>query len=170
MKAVMPYISTLRKRCEVYSNYDWALADDLMQDTLLFALEHWPPAHYLNMGGWLCTICFNRAITVWRKRSREVPVEEIWDVKTTYSPEKHIEHAIPVRGLTGFMYWWTCDEICHALQIMNGEFSEAVMLYDIARYSCKEIAQVQNVPVGTVWSRVSRARESLRSAVMMKCT
>ncbi len=56
----------------------------------------------------------------------------------------------------------TDDEIVKAVQSLSDNYREVVLLADVEEFGYKEIAEVLNLPMGTVMSRRSRARGNLR--------
>jgi RNA polymerase sigma-70 factor (ECF subfamily) len=52
--------------------------------------------------------------------------------------------------------------IAEALAILPAEYREAIVLREIEEMSYKEIARIQSIPIGTVMSRLARARQQLR--------
>ena len=57
------------------------------------------------------------------------------------------------------------DDVVHALQALPAEFRLAVLLCDVEEFSYKEIAEILDVPVGTVMSRLYRGRRLLQKAL-----
>ncbi len=137
-------------------------AQDLVQDTYLKAFR--ARARFTegtNLKAWLFTILHN----TWRNRQRdrartridfdseavEAAAETVSDVRTSAveSPEALLLRA----GLDG--------ELRAALDRLPAAFREAVWLRDVEELSYQEIAQVLEIPVGTVMSRISRGRRQL---------
>jgi RNA polymerase sigma-70 factor (ECF subfamily) len=137
-------------------------AQDLVQDTYLKAFR--ARARFTegtNLKAWLLTILHN----TWRNRQRdrartridfdseavEAAAETVSDVRASAveSPEALLLRA----GLDG--------ELRAALDRLPAAFREAVWLRDVEELSYQEIAQVLEIPVGTVMSRISRGRRQL---------
>jgi len=137
-------------------------AQDLVQDTYLKAFR--ARARFTegtNLKAWLFTILHN----TWRNRQRdrartridfdseavEAAAETVSDVRASAveSPEALLLRA----GLDG--------ELRAALDRLPAAFREAVWLRDVEELSYQEIAQVLEIPVGTVMSRISRGRRQL---------
>ena len=57
------------------------------------------------------------------------------------------------------------EAVAQALQSLSPEFREVVLLADVEGFSYKEIADIMGTPIGTVMSRLSRARAALRVAL-----
>lgn len=131
-----------------------ALADDLVQETFLRAWKYRasldPSA---NVRAWLCRILTNEAA---REMGRNRIAEADFDVSELDAvPEaaRVYQDALPDQDLID------------ALEGLPPEFSGALMLHSIEGFSYKEIAEVQKVPIGTVMSRLHRARQMMRSAL-----
>jgi RNA polymerase sigma-70 factor (ECF subfamily) len=137
-------------------------AQDLVQDTYLKAFR--ARARFTegtNLKAWLFAILHN----TWRNRQRdrartridfdseavEAAAETVSDVRASAveSPEALLLRA----GLDG--------ELRAALDRLPAAFREAVWLRDVEELSYQEIAQVLEIPVGTVMSRISRGRRQL---------
>src|ERR1700719_4541113 len=124
-------------------------ADDLVQETLLRALaniESFQPG--TNMSAWLFTILRNHFRSEYRKRRREVEDADGSYAKTLKSPaeqEGHIEF----------------EELRVALATLPGDQREALILVGPSGFSYEEAAQICGCAVGTIKSRVNRARTRL---------
>ena len=59
----------------------------------------------------------------------------------------------------------TDEDIVAAVQQLAANYREVVLLADVEEFSYKEIAEVLNLPMGTVMSRLSRARKQLRATL-----
>jgi len=59
------------------------------------------------------------------------------------------------------------DALAHALDRLPPEFREVIVLREVEGLSYKEISEVVDVPVGTVMSRLSRARKRLQQALVV---
>ena len=131
---------------------DEAVAEDVLQEAYLKA---WKSFHQFRKGtdcrAWLFRIMFNCIHDHHR---------QWFNTKTVGEPEDRIEahfpHAPPIPdGLTD-------DDIVSAVQSLSANYREVVLLADVEEFSYKEIAEVLNLPMGTVMSRLSRARRNLR--------
>ncbi len=124
-------------------------ADDLVQETLAKAIanrERYTPG--TNLSAWLVTILRNQYYTEGRKRRREVADSDgIYAASLTSAPQQggHLE-------LTDFL---------GALQQIPDDQREALILIGASGFSYEEAAKILDTRVGTVKSRVSRARARL---------
>ena len=126
---------------------DAETADDLVQDTLVRALR----GEHLFHGGDLRTWTFTILLNLDRNRRRGLARRPILAV---------IEDADPAGppGTDG-----TGRDIERGLVLLPQEQREVLLLVTLEGLSYREAAEVQGVPIGTVMSRLSRARTALRT-------
>lgn len=127
--------------------------DDLVQETLLRAIQHVdkyrPGTH---MRAWLFTIMRNHFYTTVRKSARErTGAEDCVSDRPVTQPgqEWHLRHR----------------ELCHQLEIMPVHYREAIILVSVLGESYIRAAEIMDCDIGTVKSRVNRARAMLRQAL-----
>jgi RNA polymerase sigma-70 factor, ECF subfamily len=135
-------------------------AEDLVQDTYVKAFRHSGQfKRGTNLRAWLYTILHN----TWRNRVRDasrdtvdVDSEQVEQLAAGGLGGEHIE--TPERILMRS----TLDaDLQAALDGLPEAFREAVWLRDVEEFSYAEIAEMLNVPIGTVMSRISRGRRML---------
>lgn len=125
-----------------------ARADDLVQDTLerSWARRHlWRPG--TDLRAWMFTIMHNIFINQARRREPELLDDERLELPTPGDQES----ALAQRDLE------------RALARLPAEFREVLLLVAVEQMRYEEVAAVLDVPLGTVMSRLSRARERLRA-------
>ncbi len=126
-----------------------ALADDLTQEALIKAWasrDSFTPG--TNMRAWLCTILRNVFYSHIRRHAREIQdVEGVHAGKLVAQPEQqgHVE----------------LQDLAQAMQRLPDDQREALMLVAAAGFSYEEAAEICGCAVGTIKSRVSRARQTL---------
>jgi RNA polymerase sigma-70 factor, ECF subfamily len=131
-------------------------ADDLVQETLMKAWNHqdsFQPG--TNIKAWLFTILRNEYFSQLRKRKREVEDangEYAGSVMTPGGQESQLDMA----------------DLRIALQQLPADQREAVVLVGASGFSYQEVAEICSVPVGTVKSRVNRARNKLAAMLGME--
>jgi len=138
-------------------------ARDLVQETYLHALEarktFRPGA---SMRAWLSSILRNRFVDLCRRRGHEVlwaegadelrTLETTGDAKTSFFGDDELARLTTlVRG-----------DIGRALQALPENHRTVVLLCDVEHWRWEEAAAVLEVPIGTVQSRLFRARRALR--------
>jgi RNA polymerase sigma factor (sigma-70 family) len=137
-------------------------ADDAVQECYLRALRHFDSYRGPAMKPWLLTILRNVCNAEFARRGRrETPADFSDEGATADVPMWQEPHTSPeavlVRQQDG-------DTIRRLVAALPQPFREAVVLREINDLSYHEIAEVAGVPVGTVMSRLARARSMLRSA------
>ncbi len=130
-------------------------AEDMVQESYLRALKFFDAFTGVNPRAWLLTIVRNTCYTwLQQNRVRELTTEFDEtihsDENEAWNPAEQVARHIDGRMLT------------QALEALPAEYREVVVLRDIEGMSYKEIAEVATVPVGTVMSRLARARGRLK--------
>jgi RNA polymerase sigma-70 factor (ECF subfamily) len=131
--------------------FDASQADDLVQSTVERALSHWHQFDpHRDIVVWLLSIAHNAFADARRRDARWVwqDVDEVQSL-----PEA--AHNGPDVGLR--------LDLLAALKRLRPEQVEPLLLVSVEQLSYAECAQVLGIPVGTVMSRVCRARAQLRS-------
>jgi RNA polymerase sigma-70 factor, ECF subfamily len=144
---------------------DPAQAEDLVQETLLRAYRFWHKFEQgTNVKAWLFRIQTNIFINRYRKKQTEQKVmddRQVDDLLHRYADES--EAYLPPETRQEFLMHVVGDEVMAALDELPFEFRMAVILADMHELSYKEIADVLDCPVGTVMSRLHRARKLLQA-------
>lgn len=143
---------------------DPAAAEDLVQEALLRAYRFWHRFEKgTNIKAWLFRILTNTFINRYRKKQTEQTVmddREIDDLLNRYADERTTQ--LPPDTRDEFLKHVLGDDVMAALDELPFEFRMAVLLADMHDFSYKEIAEVLDCPVGTVMSRLHRARKMLQ--------
>ena len=139
---------------------DFDVAEDIVQETFLrvFRKRHNYKA-IANFSTWIFTIAGNLAKSELRRRKRW----KFLSIDTNYNEEKKFE--LPDKGMEPdrFASVKILDENVHnAIDTLQNKYKEALILRDIEGISYQQIAEILSVPVGTVKSRVNRARIKLQ--------
>ena len=128
-------------------------ADDLVQDCLEKAISRWSSRRQeASLRAWLLTIMRNLFISGRRQRAR----------RGWHGSLDEAEHAGVEATQEGGLQM---RDIAAALAALPREQREVILLVTVEDLSYDETAQVLGVPIGTVMSRLSRARERLRRLV-----
>jgi len=138
-------------------------AEDVVQDTYAraFAAFHqFKPG--TNLKAWLYRILTNTFINNYRKSQRQPSIagEEIEDWQLAKAAQ-HQSSGLDSAEMTA-LEAIPDEAVAQALQSLSPEFREVVLLADVEGFSYKEIADIMGTPIGTVMSRLSRARSTLR--------
>lgn len=131
---------------------DVPAAEDLVQETLLRAwrsFDQFQPG--TNARAWLFRIMFNAFYAQGRK-ARSAPVLVPLD-----HPRMESEPQNP-----GGLSWTDAATLASALDGLSEEHRSVLLLGVVEGFTCREMAEILSVPIGTVMSRFSRARQALR--------
>jgi RNA polymerase sigma-70 factor (ECF subfamily) len=138
-------------------------ADDAVQECYLRALRHFDSYRGPAMKPWLLTILRNVCNAEFARRGRrEVPTDYAQDESVAEEmPMWQERQASPEKAM---LRQQDSATIRRLVEELPEPFREAIVLREMNDLSYKEIAEVAGVPVGTVMSRLARARAMLRSA------
>lgn len=134
-------------------------AEDLVQETVTKAYRAWDS--YIpgtNCRAWLVTILRNTFINQFRQESKR-PTRVQFDSVESVSVFEAVQDEDPEGSFFRFI---VDDEVKQAIQELPEEFRIPVVLSDVEGMSYAEIAQILEVPVGTVKSRLFRGRRRLQ--------
>jgi RNA polymerase sigma-70 factor (ECF subfamily) len=141
-------------------------AKDLVQETILRAYRFFDQfTKGTNCRAWLLTILYNSFRNGYRRATREQPAASTEDFEQRLEAQSLIAdtaHTDPEQMLSGRMLGRQLEA---ALEALPPEFREALLLVDVQELNYREAAEVLDVPVGTVKSRVSRGRALMRQAL-----
>jgi RNA polymerase sigma-70 factor (ECF subfamily) len=136
-------------------------AEDVVQDACLRALKYFDGfrgEEGTSARAWLLAIVRNTAYTWGRRRGGE-------PIATEFDETQH-SHAVADDHPEGELLRSAAqDALTRALDGLAPEFREVIVLRELQGLSYKEISDVAGVPIGTVMSRLSRARARLRDAL-----
>jgi RNA polymerase sigma-70 factor (ECF subfamily) len=141
-------------------------AEDLVQDTYLKAwraFDQFRPG--TNCKAWLYRILINTNINAWERRSRR-PVEVDYEViePVAAAPESDAL-SMPTQGDVEALAEVVDDDLKAALEAVPAPFRIVFLLATIEGFAYKEIATMLDIPIGTVMSRLYRARQSLQASL-----
>lgn len=151
--AVLPHLDAAFNYARWLTRND-ADAEDLVQDAFVRALRFFKTLRNEDARAWLFTIVRN----AWYERSSRrmhsaptVEFEETKDPRLDRNPDPE----------TRVMQRETTDRVQRAVESLPVDFREVIVLREFEDLSYKEIAGVVGVPIGTVMSRLARARDRL---------
>src|SRR5262249_47300090 len=134
-------------------------ADDVVQEAYLRALKYFHSFHGQDGRTWLLAIVRNTYFT-WLEQNRTHGPAAPFD-ETVHSPVS--AESEPVALL---LRKADQQRLREALEELPAEFREVIVLRELESLSYKEIAEVANIPLGTVMSRLARARERLQQILV----
>ncbi|RZJ27403.1 MAG: sigma-70 family RNA polymerase sigma factor, partial [Flavobacterium sp.] len=135
----------------------------LVQDTYLKAFRFISSFEQgTNAKAWLFRILKNSFINDYRKKSKEPAKVDYQDVETTYNSDEasETEHTTDLRFET--VQDMIGDEVASALNSLPVDFRTVIILCDIEGFTYEEMAKILDIPIGTVRSRLHRARNLLK--------
>jgi RNA polymerase sigma-70 factor (ECF subfamily) len=131
-------------------------AQDVVQEAYLRAFKFFGGFHGGNSRAWLLRIVRN-AFYDWLKHNRREQISESLDETLAQAIDE-------TAGPDGLLVQKTNHALLHeAIARLPLEFREILILRELEGFSYKEISELAEVPLGTVMSRLARAREQLRS-------
>jgi RNA polymerase sigma-70 factor (ECF subfamily) len=138
-------------------------AEDLVQDTYARAFRSWQSyTPGTNLRAWLLRILTNLNIDRGRRvqrRPEETPLDEGDYYLANRLAEKAGEDGLESDHVVERL---SQDSIVDALAAVPHDFRDVVLLVDIGEFSYADAAQILDVPIGTVMSRLHRGRKHLR--------
>jgi RNA polymerase sigma-70 factor (ECF subfamily) len=144
-------------------------AEDLVQETYLKAYRAFDSFQEgTNLKAWLYRILTNTFINSYRARRRRPEQTELDDVEDLYLYRRlgGLEAVTAGRSAEEeVLDHFTEGEVKTAVESLPDQFRMAVLLADVEGFSYKEIADILDVPIGTVMSRLHRGRKALQKTL-----
>jgi RNA polymerase sigma-70 factor (ECF subfamily) len=141
-------------------------AEDLVQETYLRAYRGYGGfTEGTNLKAWLYRILTNTFINRYRAKKRRPEETEFDDVEDFYLYRRlgGLEEARAGRSAEDeLMDLFPEQEVKEAVESLPENFRLAVLLADVEGFSYKEIAEILDIPIGTVMSRLHRGRKALQ--------
>ena len=164
----MPYMDALYSAA-LRMTRNPADAEDLVQETYLKAYRGFGGFQEgTNLKAWLYRILTNTFINSYRSKKRRPDETELDEVEDLYLYRRlgGLEAAAAGRSAEDeVMDLFTDTDIKAAIEALPEQFRLAVLLADVEGFSYKEIADIMDVPIGTVMSRLHRGRKALQKAL-----
>jgi RNA polymerase sigma factor (sigma-70 family) len=152
-QAVLPHLDAAYNlaRWLTRNNQD---AEDVTQEACLRAFKYWKGFSGRDSRSWLLAIVRNTFYSWLRQRSDQPVLTEDGEMDDTAGSSPDPESAL-IRNVDRNM-------LRAALEDLAVEFREAIVLREMEGLSYKEIADIAGIPIGTVMSRLARARKQLQ--------
>jgi RNA polymerase sigma-70 factor (ECF subfamily) len=133
-------------------------AEDAVQEAYVRAFKAFTRFRGGDGKAWFMTILRNVCYTMIKKlRSHETPEPFDEEIHQTVG-EADMQEAFRQKA--------NAESLHTALEKLPDEFREVIVLHDLEGLAYKEIASAVGIPIGTVMSRLARARERLRDAII----
>ena len=144
-------------------------AEDLVQETYLKGFRSF---HTFNEGtnlrAWLFRILTNTYINKYRKQQRGFDESDLGDIEDLYLYKRmgtFEDASIGRSAEESLMTMLPDDEVKQALENLPENFRLPVILADVEGFAYKEIAEILEIPIGTVMSRLHRGRKAMQKAL-----
>ena len=129
-------------------------AEDVVQEAYLRAFKFFDSFHGDDSRAWLLTIVRHTAYT-WLQHNRAS------DLSSSFDEELHDVESDDIAAEQLLVQIDDTQRLREALEALPVAFREVIILHDLEELSYKEIAVVADIPLGTVMSRLARARKRL---------
>ncbi|MFN3216991.1 MAG: sigma-70 family RNA polymerase sigma factor [Acidimicrobiales bacterium] len=160
----MPYMDQLFAHA-MRMTRNRADAEDLVQETYLRGYRGFGGFEEgTNLRAWLFRILTNAYINSYRKKQRRPDERDLGDVEDFYMYRRlgDAETSRLGRSAEDVLFdHLTEGEVKDAIEALPEQYRDAVLLADVEGFSYKEIAEILDVPIGTVMSRLHRGRKRL---------
>ena len=137
-------------------------ANDLVQETYLKAyrfIEHYMEG--TNAKAWLFKILKNAFINQYRKRSKQ-PTQVDYEEVVNFHGEEDTQYSSYMDLREEMFQHMMGDEVTNAINSLPVDFRVVILLCDIEGFTYEEISKIIDIPIGTVRSRLHRARNMLK--------
>ena len=143
-------------------------AEDLVQDTYVRALRFYERFEWgTNIRAWLLRIMTNTFINCYRRNQKE---RQLTDSPETSSANEMLVSSQTIAQLqdpeSQLMTRMLRESLVQAVDELPEDFKVPVILADVYGFSYREIAEIQECPIGTVMSRLHRARKTLQGRLL----
>jgi len=161
----MPFMDALYTAA-MRMTHNAADAEDLVQETFLRGYRGYPRFEEgTNLRAWLYRILTNTFINSYRSKQRRPQESDLGEIEDLYLYRRLGGVEASQRGRSAedeLMDFVTDAEVKAALDELPEQFRVAVLLADVEGFSYKEIAEILEIPIGTVMSRLHRGRKGLQ--------
>lgn len=139
-------------------------AEDLVQETFLKGYRSYASFQDgTNLRAWLFRILTNTFINTYRAKQRRPTETDLDDVEDLYMYRRIGALQAASRSAEDQMLdLFTDDEVKQSLEELPENFRIPVLLADVEGFSYKEIAEMLDIPIGTVMSRLHRGRKAMQ--------
>ena len=137
-------------------------ADELMQETYARAFRSWRSFQPgTNMRAWLLRILTNLNIDRGRRQQRAPQMQPL-EANDYFLYDRLAENGDGVTDEDRVVERLSQDDIVTALSVVPHDFRDVLVLVDLGDFSYADAAQILDIPVGTVMSRLHRGRRILK--------
>lgn len=165
--AALPYLDSLYNMAyRLTRNADDA--EDLVQETYLKAYRHYEKfTKGTNLKAWLFRIMKNTFINGYRKRQNRPTHSAFEDIEDSFESMVSDQATQKIKDPEQVILEDVLDEdVQNALDSLREDYRMVILLVDLEGFSYKEAAEILDVPVGTVMSRLYRGRRKLEDVLL----
>jgi RNA polymerase sigma factor (sigma-70 family) len=160
-KEFMPHIDSMYNFA-FRLTFDEDDSKDLVQDTYMKAFRFINSFEQgTNAKAWLFRILKNSFINEYRKKSKEPAKVDYQDVETYYNSDD-VDYGMTTDLRVDAVKDMLGDEISNALNSLAVDFRTVIILCDLEGFTYEEMSKILDIPIGTVRSRLHRARNLLK--------
>jgi len=163
-RVVMPHLGAAYNLARWLTHND-SDAEDVVQEAYLRAVRSFDRYRGGDPRSWVLTIVRNTCYT-WLRQNRATPTALAGDADGDSVPEIPGDPA--AQPDVQFLRAVDRQLLREALEALPTEFREALVLRELEGLSYKEIADITDVPLGTVMSRLARARKQLQQSLIRR--
>jgi len=132
-------------------------AEDLVQESYMRAFRSFDSFQGQDARAWLLAIVRNTCFT-WLKKKGALPTVEFDEQSPAMADDAPDAESVLLNQAA-------LGSLNHCLEALPPEYREAIVLRELEELSYKEISDVARVPIGTVMSRIARARKRLQQCL-----
>lgn len=161
----LPHADAL-KTFAYHLTYNESDADDLVQETYLKSYRFIDKYHVgTNAKAWLFKILKNEFINRYRKKAKRPKAVDFEEIIAFHNQEGDNQYSSYVDLRVELFQSMMGDEVTVAINRLAVDFRTVILLCDIEGFTYEEISKIIDVPIGTVRSRLHRARNLLKETL-----
>ncbi len=159
--AIVPHLSAAFHLAR-WLTRDSGQAEDLVQESYLKAFRFFDSFQGGDGRAWIMAIVRNTCFTWLQKNKAQAASGDAFDERL------HSDRQLTVTVEESLMEKADLDTLRGCIEVLPLEYREAIVMRELQEFSYKQISEITSVPVGTVMSRLSRARKRLEDCVTRK--